>query len=36
MQKLLTALSRMSLRLFYRPVLGSRLPLGFQRAWMVR
>jgi len=34
MQKLLTALSRLSLRLFVRPVLGSRLPIGFQRRWI--
>ena len=34
MQTLLKALSRLSLRLFFRPVIGSRLPLAFQRRWM--
>ncbi len=34
MQALLKALSRLSLRLFFRPVVGSRLPLPFQRRWM--
>ena len=34
MEKLLTRLSRLSLRLFVRPVLGSRLPIGFQRRWI--
>ena len=34
MQALLKALSRLSLRLFFRPVMGSRLPLSFQRRWM--
>ncbi len=34
MEKLLTALSRLSLRLFVKPVLGSRLPIGFQRRWI--
>jgi len=33
MQGPLTALSRLSLRLFFRPVIGSRLPIGFQRRW---
>jgi monoterpene epsilon-lactone hydrolase len=35
MQKLLKALSRLSLCLFFKPVMGSRLPLGFQRRWFV-
>ena len=34
MQKLLTALSRLGLRLFVKPVLGSRLPIGFRRRWI--
>jgi acetyl esterase/lipase len=34
MESLLTALARISVRLFVRPVLGSRLPIGFQRRWM--
>ncbi len=34
MQALLKAMSRLSLRLFFRPVIGSRLPLAFQRRWM--
>ncbi|MCB0876590.1 MAG: alpha/beta hydrolase [Solirubrobacterales bacterium] len=34
MEKLLASLSRLSLRLFVRPVLGSRLPIGFQRRWI--
>ena len=34
MQALLKALSRLSLRLSFRPVIGSRLPLSFQRRWM--
>ncbi|HET6829802.1 MAG TPA: alpha/beta hydrolase [Solirubrobacterales bacterium] len=34
MQGLLTALSRLSLRLFFKPVLGSRLPIRFQRRWV--
>ena len=33
MEKLLLAMSRLSLRLFFRPVVGSRLPIGFQRRW---
>jgi acetyl esterase/lipase len=33
MQSLLTALSRLSLRLFFKPVIGSRLPIGLQRRW---
>lgn len=35
MQKLLKAMSRLSLRLLFKPVMGSRLPLGFQRRWFV-
>ena len=34
MEKLLLAVSRLSLRLFVRPVLGSRLPISFQRRWI--
>ena len=34
MEKLLVALSRLSLRLFVKPVLGSRLPITFQRRWI--
>jgi acetyl esterase/lipase len=33
METLLRTLSRISLRLFFRPVIGSRLPIGFQRRW---
>lgn len=31
---MLTALSKLGLRLFVKPVLGSRLPIGIQRRWM--
>lgn len=34
MQGLLKAISRLSLRLFFKPVMGSRLPVGFQRRWL--
>jgi acetyl esterase/lipase len=34
MQRLLTALAKLGLRLSVKPVLGSRLPIGFQRRWM--
>jgi epsilon-lactone hydrolase len=34
MQALLKALSRLSLRLFFRPIVGSGLPLPFRRRWM--
>ena len=34
MERLLTAFSKLSLRLLVKPVLGSRLPIGMQRRWV--
>lgn len=34
MQKVLTAIARINLRLFFKPVAGSSLPLSFKRRWM--
>ncbi|MEZ5073463.1 MAG: alpha/beta hydrolase [Solirubrobacterales bacterium] len=33
METLMRALAKISLRLFFRPVIGSRLPISFQRRW---
>jgi monoterpene epsilon-lactone hydrolase len=33
METLMRALSRISMRLSFRPIVGSRLPIGFQRRW---
>jgi len=33
MEKLMRALSKITLRLLFRPVIGSRLPISFQRRW---
>lgn len=34
MQRVLTAIARLNLRLLFRPVMGSSLPLSFKRRWM--
>jgi acetyl esterase/lipase len=33
MEKLIRGFARISMRLFFRPVIGSRLPISFQRRW---
>jgi len=33
MEKLIRAFARISMRLCFRPVIGSRLPISFQRRW---